>query len=463
MPQYKAFISYRKVSSVNADLIKRTLVDNYTYTNEEIFLDKHNIGPEFFNEKIIQALNETNCLLLLVSKGCFQKKGDEDWFLAEITYAISHKIPIIPIFFDNIKSFSDKEVFNDLQTSFSAEQINYLKKSQGVRYDFDLSEQTFKKIDEFITKIDSNRTSYLKRSFRIVGVLVVIALIVALFFSLCFGIGTLWGYFTSSEDEVDVIVDNTTVVGNNLLFEYGGWTAVYDTDKDSVIVDLGFNNKVKESNIESIIASCSLSGAWTLFEKNKSSLKLLKYIKGGSKGAQITKVAVVVGVCLGSFCGFSQGSLFGRQKKQSEVALRIYPKLKDKSTWKPIVSKYFPMRLFLSQYQKHYVWIIPRDHNSVAYRNGIQDSLILLKYNEWDMRVSSIDNLWTVVDNSKQREKDIVCLDVKNDEIIKFIMPKDTIGVLLSGVSCSLDLYNCIVDLYNLYYDETNESHNKER
>ena len=79
------------------------------------------------------------------------------------------------------------------------------------------------------------------------------------------------------------------------------------------------------------------------------------------------------------------------------------------------------------------------------------------------MRVSSIDNLWTVVDNSKQREKDIVCLDVKNDEIIKFIMPQDTIGVLLSGVSCSLDLYNCIVDLYNLYYDETNESHNKER
>ena len=235
MPQYKAFISYRKSSSVNADLIKSTLVDKYAYSNEEIFLDKHNIGPDFFNKKITQALNETSCLLLLVSKECFQKRDvGEDWFIAEINYAISHRIPIIPVFFDNIKSLSDDDIFNDLKICFSEEQIDYLTKSQGLRYDFDLSEQTFQKIDEFIAKINNNKTPFYQKCLNGFRLLSTIAFIIAIFFFLCFGIGALWGYFTSSTDEVEVIADNTKVVGNNLIFEYGGWTAIYDLDKSTL-------------------------------------------------------------------------------------------------------------------------------------------------------------------------------------------------------------------------------------
>ena len=451
MPQYKAFISYRKSSSVNADLIKSTLVDKYAYSNEEIFLDKHNIGTDFFNKKITQALNETSCLLLLVSKECFQKRDvGEDWFIAEINYAISHRIPIIPVFFDNIKSLSDDDIFNDLKICFSEEQIDYLTKSQGLRYDFDLSEQTFQKIDEFIAKINNNKTPFYQKCLNGFRLLSTIAFIIAIFFFLCFGIGALWGYFTSSTDEVEVIADNTKVVGNNLIFEYGGWTAIYDLDKDSVVVDPSFNNKVKESRLESIIASCSFSGALTLFDKNMSSLKLLKYIKGGSKPAQITKVTIIVGVCLGSFCGFSQGSLFGRQKKQSEVALKMYPKLQDKLTWKPLMSEYFPLKALSNHYENYYfVWIIPLDQNTVAYKNGIQDSLILLKFNEWDVRTSSFEELWVVRDNSMQREKDIVCLNPKDGNITHYILPQDTIGVLLSGTRCSMELLKDIVKIYN--------------
>lgn len=55
---YNAFISYRKKSSVNADFIHHCIADKSSYSLEDIFLDKHNIGPELFDSKIKTAIAE---------------------------------------------------------------------------------------------------------------------------------------------------------------------------------------------------------------------------------------------------------------------------------------------------------------------------------------------------------------------------------------------------------------------
>ena len=54
--KYNAFISYRKTSSVNADWIRQSIAGNSEYSLEDIFLDKHSIGPELFDEKIKKAI-----------------------------------------------------------------------------------------------------------------------------------------------------------------------------------------------------------------------------------------------------------------------------------------------------------------------------------------------------------------------------------------------------------------------
>ncbi len=55
MIKYKAFISYRKVHATSADLVKKSLVDEYSFSSNDIFLDKHNIGPEYFDTQLKES------------------------------------------------------------------------------------------------------------------------------------------------------------------------------------------------------------------------------------------------------------------------------------------------------------------------------------------------------------------------------------------------------------------------
>ena len=90
--KYTAFISYRRTSSVNADFIKKSLIEKGSYDDSDIFLDRHNIGPELYDDKLRNSVIGSNVLIILVTKDCFLKKeDDEDWFLEEIKTAINNK------------------------------------------------------------------------------------------------------------------------------------------------------------------------------------------------------------------------------------------------------------------------------------------------------------------------------------------------------------------------------------
>ena len=78
--RYKAFISYRRNSSVNAYFVLNSIIDNSGYSKDDIFLDEQNIGPEHFDTKIKSAIENSNCIVLLVTKKCFKpKKGEEEY------------------------------------------------------------------------------------------------------------------------------------------------------------------------------------------------------------------------------------------------------------------------------------------------------------------------------------------------------------------------------------------------
>ena len=159
---YNAFISYRKKSSVNADFIHHCIADKSSYSLEDIFLDKHNIGPELFDSKIKTAIAESSCVVLLVTEGCFKAKeaNNEDWFLKEIKTALDYKKRIIPVLFDKIESLSDETIVSTLRENFTEDGIEVLTKSQSIPYSVDFPDASIDKLIKFIdeTNITSAET-----------------------------------------------------------------------------------------------------------------------------------------------------------------------------------------------------------------------------------------------------------------------------------------------------------------
>lgn len=367
--KYSAFISYRKSCSEKADLVKKALVENGRFDEEDIFLDKHEIGPELFNEKIEKSLINSSCVILLVTKDCFVPKSEvEDWFLKEIQTALYHKKTIIPILFDGIKSLNEPEIKEKLSESFNNDDVNVLQSFQAIPYYFDLSEATFDKLALFVEKANKSQ----KKGVRLLkGCLILLACLLIVY-ALCFGLGVGWGYFSSSSEDEVVLEDNTTIVGNTIIFEFEGLKAVYDLDQDTIIIDLArFDGTPQQSNWDFMVSLCSFSGSFALLEKNVSNFKYLKYLRHGSKPGKIATAGVVVVTAVGTFFGFAQGSKFGRCKKQQECALKLYPKLLDKKTWYPIIMNDFKLKLkWLENYNNRQV----KFHQSEGWRPSAKDA-----------------------------------------------------------------------------------------
>ena len=218
---YNVFISYRKSSSINADFIRKSIADNSAYSLEDIFLDKHSIGPELFDDKIKSAIASSNCVVLLVTKDCFKAKEhiEEDWFLEEIRTAISLGKKIIPVLFDKIESLSDSSIMIELNKNLNARDIEIIVKSQCVPYSTDFPDASITKLVHFIEEANETR-SVLDKTLRVIKGISIVLVALILFFTMFFGIGVLWGYFTSSIDSDSVLADNTIIKGSILHFEY---------------------------------------------------------------------------------------------------------------------------------------------------------------------------------------------------------------------------------------------------
>ena len=452
---YNAFISYRKSSSVNADWIRQSIADNSAYSLEDIFLDKHSIGPELFDNKIKNAISESNCIVLLVTKDCFKAKDniEEDWFLKEVKSALSNGKRIIPVLFDGISSLSDSLIIDELKKTFTVDEVDILVKSQCVPYSNDFPDASVTKLIHFIEEANETKSIW-EKSLRFGKGLTIVLAVLILFFALFFGIGVLWGYFTSSTSSDSVLAENTIIDGSILHFEYEGWNATYDLTKDTIVIDISeFNPKPKIGNVDLILSSFTFSGAKFILEKNLSYLKYVKFLKGGSKPAKITFACASVAACVGAFCGFSQGSSFGRSKRQEETALMLYPKLQQRSTWQPL----FRENTFLSYM---YLWWqlvkapncisigTPNDSTCVAYKAGLQNPKVLLKYNNWEIGNSNYSNLMNVIDASKDSNKLFVFLNMEDLSVSEYHLPPGIVGILFQPGDGNQGRYDIAVEKF---------------
>lgn len=467
---YNAFISYRKTSSVNADFIRKSIADNSVFSTDDIFLDKHNIGPELFNEKIEKAISESKCIVLLVTNNCFKPKedGEEDWFLKEIKTAISLKKIIIPVLFDGIDSLSEPSIITELNESFTYEEVDILTKSQSVPYSTDFPDASIEKLVDFVEEANTSNGGFEKliKAIKVIGIItaILLAFIVAFF-----GLGALWGYFTSSSDNEAVLEDNTIIDGSSLHFEYQGWNATYNLDNDSIVIDLeGYNSKPKVSNVDLVLASFSYTGAKLLLDKNLSYLRYVKFLKGGSKQSKIAFLCASAAACIGAFCGFSQGYSFGRSKKQDETAKMLYPELQKRSTWKPLLKD----NIFLIQKYNWWEWVkapngiaivSAQDSTCIAFKEGMTVPMVVLKYNNWEIGHKGYMDLMKEIEDAKDKEKVFVFLNMQDLTVAVFHMPKGTVGILFQPGDGNQGRYEIAKEKFlewkKLY--STNEGENK--
>ncbi len=112
--KYDVFISYRRNGgSERAELLK-LILEKYGYNNRRIFMDTHSIESCNFKQKIKEAIFLSKDFILIITKGCFDSIKKEDYWIFEISEALSLGKRIIPIFFDGIESINARKLPTDL-------------------------------------------------------------------------------------------------------------------------------------------------------------------------------------------------------------------------------------------------------------------------------------------------------------------------------------------------------------
>jgi hypothetical protein len=138
---YDVFISYRrKGGSEKAQLVKTELTHRGV-NNARIFLDTHSLHDGDFVQKIASAIENSRCILVIISDRCFDEIKETDYWYTEIKEALRQRKRIVPVFFDGINSFEGLNVPAELDA---------LRHMNAVTYQHEYTEAVFNKLYLFI-------------------------------------------------------------------------------------------------------------------------------------------------------------------------------------------------------------------------------------------------------------------------------------------------------------------------
>ena len=139
--KYDVFVSYRrKGGSEKAQLVKSELKQRGC-TDERIFLDTHSLHDGDFEQKIKVAIEQSQSVVVIISKGCFDEIKETDFWYMEIKEALLQRKKVIPIFFDGFTSFAALNVPQELVE---------LTKMNAVIYQHEYADAAFDKLVMFI-------------------------------------------------------------------------------------------------------------------------------------------------------------------------------------------------------------------------------------------------------------------------------------------------------------------------
>lgn len=112
--EYDIFISYRRDGGSN---YARTFKSELEKRGFRVFLDYDDILDGVFDQRIIDAINQTTVFLLILSKGVFDRcVNEDDWVRQEILHASKCGCQIVPVniddSFEGLPSTLSEDLFN---------------------------------------------------------------------------------------------------------------------------------------------------------------------------------------------------------------------------------------------------------------------------------------------------------------------------------------------------------------
>lgn len=140
---YDVFISYRRQGGAEkAELTKGELTKR-GFRESRMFMDTRNITSGNYIESIIDALDKSGNVVVIITKGCFDNLPEDSTWVKEIEHALKTGKNIVPMYFDGI---------SEVRIADMPENIHRLSFENAVMYVHQYADASFDRLASRLTK-----------------------------------------------------------------------------------------------------------------------------------------------------------------------------------------------------------------------------------------------------------------------------------------------------------------------
>lgn len=132
---YDVFISYRRLGGAEkAELTKGELVKR-GFRESRLFMDTRSLSSGNYLDGILKALDASNNLVVIVTKGCFDNLSEDSPWVKEIAHALENGKTIVPIYFDGITEVKPSEIPLSIQRLAHENAVIYVHQYADASFD----------------------------------------------------------------------------------------------------------------------------------------------------------------------------------------------------------------------------------------------------------------------------------------------------------------------------------------
>ena len=132
---YDVFISDRRQGgSEKAELTKGEL-SKRGFRESRMFMDTRSLSSGNYLDGILKALDASNNLVVIVTKGCFDNLSEDSPWVTEIAHALENGKTIVPIYFDGITEVKPSELPLSIQRLAHLNAVIYVHQYADASFD----------------------------------------------------------------------------------------------------------------------------------------------------------------------------------------------------------------------------------------------------------------------------------------------------------------------------------------
>lgn len=132
---YDVFISYRRQGGAEkAELTKGELAKR-GFRESRMFMDTRNISSGNYINSILDALDKSGNLVVIITKGCFDDLPTDSTWVKEIEHALKKGKNIVPMYFDGISEVKKTDLPESIQRLSLENAVMYVHQYADASFD----------------------------------------------------------------------------------------------------------------------------------------------------------------------------------------------------------------------------------------------------------------------------------------------------------------------------------------